>query len=702
MKLLGILVAGFSCVALGIGLAHHVTGFYLLFGFGICCAVTTFLTANRSIFIRLFTAIFAVEFIAFGVVAMLAKSGLTSRLPDDLQMPIPAPLTVALFGMATYGASFIPLVRRMLVIADRYFETRERTVARIWPLPAFRIGERDLAFVMIASLVLINQLQVVLNIRLSFFGRDFVNALNAKDSAAFWKQLLIVFPIIVFPYIASGVIEFVVQSTLMIRWRRWLTSSYTGRWLDNHAHYRMSLVGQLADNPDQRISEDVIRFINGYGTPNGLGIYTITITLLQKFSNLVSFSILLWTLSGSFTLPGTHFAIPGFLFWCAVAYAVLGTFLTHLLGFRLRPLSFTRQRFEADFRFSLARMREYGEQIALLNGEATEGAALQQRFGAIVTNYFQIVNVRKTLLAFTQFYGQLNPFIPYIVSAPFYFLGKITFGVLNQIAMAFSYVSDALTFFVDSYVPLAEFQSVVDRLTSFDTALARAEEQQKAIPRELPSAKAANELAVADMTLRLPDGREILSGVDLAFAGKQNLQLSGPSGSGKSTLFRAISGIWPYVSGSVSKPPSASLMVLPQKPYFPIGTLRGAATYPSQASLYAHETIAEALHAVQLDALVAQLDVEDVWSQRLSGGEQQRLAIARAIIARPDWLLLDEATSAMDPELEKIVFDQLTAALPETTILSIAHHGALTERFARTLNMRELGARAEPALVGAE
>ena len=698
MKLLGLLVAAFSFVALGFGLTLHLSSFYLLFGFGIICAITTFLSGGISSYLKIFAAIFSTEYLVFGLVAIAPRLGLLRSLPPDFHMPVTVPLTVALFSIATFAVSYIPLVKRMLVIADRYYETRNRSRARIWPFPAFAADERTIAIAMIVFLVLINQVQVLLNLRLSFFGRDFVNALNAKDSVEFWKQLLVVFPILAFPYIASQVFEFVVQSTLMIRWRAWLTNYYAGRWLNQHAHYRISLSGQIADNPDQRISEDVIRFIDGYGTPNGLGIYTISITLIAKFSNLVSFAILLWTLSAGFTWPGTTFAVPGFLFWCALAYAALGTVLTHLLGRKLRFLSFTRQRFEADFRFSMARMREYGEQIALLRGESTERASLDRRFDAIVGNYFQIVSVRKTMMVFTGFYGQVNPFIPYIVSAPFYFVGKITFGVLNQIAGAFSAVSDALTFFVDYYVSLAEFQSVVDRLTSFDGALGKAEQQIVALPDPSPSSAAGHQLALRDLTLRLPNGREVLSNIDLTFAGKQHVMLTGPSGSGKSTLFRAIAGIWPYATGSVTRPSDATLMVLPQKPYFPIGTLRSAATYPSETGAYPTDTIEAALRAVKLDALVEQLDVEDVWSQRLSGGEQQRFAIARAILARPDWLLLDEATSAMDLELEAHIFDKLVEMLPETTILSIAHQASLSDRYGRRLDMRDLGAKAKPAL----
>jgi putative ATP-binding cassette transporter len=324
----------------------------------------------------------------------------------------------------------------------------------------------------------------------------------------------------------------------------------------------MSLTGISADNPDQRIAEDVNRFIDGGQV--GSGIYSFSILLISKLSSLVSFAIILWDLSANFTLPYTTIALPGFLFWVALIYAGLGTGATHWLGRPLVGLSFTRQRYEADYRFSLARLREYGEQIALLSGEATEKAALDLRFGAIIRNYFEIVAVRKRLTAFVYSFQQVNPIIPFVVAAPFYFSGKITLGIMTQTARAFGSVNEALTFFVSYYVSLADFRSVLERLISFDAAIEKARTDPVALARrtDMP----AGRIVLDGVSLRLPDGRAIVTNVALQLQPAEAALVMGPSGSGKSTLFRAMAGIWPYADGTIGVPAGAKVMVLPQKP----------------------------------------------------------------------------------------------------------------------------------------
>ena len=698
MKFLGILVAAFSVIVLAGGLYTHDTGLFLIAAFGVACAFCTIRSATISSYLQIFSSIFAIEFIVFGAVVTLTDLGLWPPSMAEYSMPSTVALTMAFFSILVYAASFIPIVGRMMAIADRFFEARNETTARIWPLPPFRAQERTVAIAMIVFLVLINQFQVAISLRISFVSRDFMNALNEKNAAAFWYQLLIVYPAFAFPYIVSLVVEFVVTSTLVMRWREWLTIFYSRHWLGKHAHYQMGLVGQLADNPDQRISEDIYRYISG-GQTEGLGIYTLSILLISKFSSLVSFAILLWVLSAGFTIPHTTIAIPGFLFWVALAYAGLGTVLTHLIGKPLRKLSFTRQRYEADFRFSLARLREYGEQVALLQGEKTEGASLKGRFGAIVNNYYQIVATRKRMMSFTQTYSQISPFIPYVVAAPFYFLGKITFGVLSQTARAFGEVNEALTFFVTAYVSLAEFQSVCDRLNSFDAAVDRALQLVATCPPSYGAKEGTKtKLTLTNLSLRLPDGRPIINNVNMSFASNENVLVSGASGSGKSTLFRAIAGIWPYQTGSVSLPPDSHLMVLPQKPYIPIGSLRVAVSYPSVPTTYSDADLTSALRSVHLSQLVDKLDVEENWAQCLSGGEQQRLSIARALLEKPEWLLLDEATAAMDTKLESAIYEMLAERLPGTTLISIAHRASLADHHVRQVDMNEIGASAQAAL----
>lgn len=370
-------------------------------------------------------------------------------------------------------------------------------------------------------------------------------------------------------------------------------------------------------------------------------------------------------------------------------YAALGTLITHLIGRTLTGLYFDRQRREADFRFSLARLREYSEQIALLSGEAAEEGTLLQRFRGIVFNYLAIVRKRKELMAFTALYGQLSPIIPYVITAPFYFAGRIQLGVMTQTASAFGRVEGALTFFITYYTTLAQFKSVLDRLTSFNSAINSAKEQSRRCP--VVSRGPSPALRIDNLVLSLPDDRRIVHADALAFEPGQSVLLSGPSGSGKSTLFRAIAGIWPHAAGSVVLPEGASLMLAPQRPYIPMGALADAVVYPAAVEDFARSDIEQALRDVRLSSFVDRLDADNNWGQRLSGGEQQRVALARALLAKPDWLFLDEATSALDEKLEGDIYRMLRERLRKTTIVSIGHRSTLLDYHDRLLVM-EVGA----------
>lgn len=683
LKLLGAAIGAFAALALVVSRVIGDNGLLLVGAFAAVNAFTTLRSEKVSSFLKIFIAIFGVETILFGLVVLAGKTGYWPAGMKDYLAPDTLPMTVAVFGILVHAVSFVPVVRTMTGIADRYFDNGEEGTARIWPLALFAAMERRVATAMVVFLVLVNQAQVGISLRLSFFNRDWFNAIQEKNEPLFWQLLLWVFTPWAFIYVASAVIEYVVQSMLIIRWRRWLTDHYVARWMSDATHYRMTLGGDGADNPDQRIAEDVNRFINGGG--QGYGLYSFSILLISTLSSLVSFSILLWSLSSNFTLPGTDINVPGFLFWVALAYAALGTVVTHLIGRPLVALYFAKQRYEADFRFSLARLREYAEQVALLGGEGQEKRSLGRRFAAIISNYLDIVDRQKRLITFTASYGQLSPIIPYIFAAPFYFAGKIQLGVMTQTASSFGRVEGALTFFVNYYTSLADFKAVLDRLASFDTAIdkARAHGRRDLVVKETER----RDLALRDLTLRVPDGRTIAHVPDLSFAPGEAVLVTGPSGSGKSTLFRAVSGIWPYGEGVIENPARAKAMLLPQRPYIPIGSLRAAVTYPARADAHEDSDIRTALDAVRLPALAGRLDDEDNWQQRLSGGEQQRLALARALLAKPDWLFLDEATSALDEATEAAVYDMLKTDMPQTTIVSIGHRSTLNKFHARRVEL---------------
>jgi len=692
MKQLSVAVALFGIAALAQPVLEHNYADALLGVVALLCAVTTFRSATISSFLKIFVGIFSTETIVFGAATIASRAGWWPQLLAGYLPPESLPLTVAIFSILVYAVAHLRTVGEITRLADRYFDATESGTARIWPFRPFTALERRIAVAMVVCLVVINQAEVGILVRLNFFNRAWFDAIQHRDAATFWEQLLFVFTPWAFIYVGIAVIEYFMQSMLVIRWRRWLTDDFVSRWLRTHNHYRISLVAGQTDNPDQRISEDIFRFINGGndGSTQAFGLYDFSILLISTITTLVSFSIVLWSLSESFTFPGTDIVVPGFLFWIALIYAAAGTLITHMIGRPLIRLYFRRQHMEADFRFSLARLREYTEQVALLGGEGAEQNILGSRFGALIANYLDVIFRSMRVRAFRGAFDQLSPIIPFVFTAPFYFLGKIELGVMTQTAGAFGRVADSLTFFVTFYLYLANFKSVVDRLNSFDAAIDQAQALADAGPARVTGATGGN-IVLDGVALALPDGRRIFDSKHVDLGVGESVLLSGPSGSGKSTLFRAISGLWPYGQGRIARPDRADVMVIPPKPYIPIATLRSAVTYPAVSGTYGDEDIRAALTDAHLGALTGELDHEEVWSQRLSSGEQQRLALARALLRRPDWLLLDESTSAVEEKLEAELYAMLAKRLPKTTIISIGHRSTLASLHRRHLEMTPEG-----------
>ncbi len=688
MTFLGFLVAAVSAISLVAGFAKGdapVLGVFVhgpLLGVALSGALLTLATlrARRiSKFLRIFSKVFAVEFAVVSLAFTFATLGAWPAGLEALIPPPSLPVTLAVFGVIVVAISFIPVIAQITTLADPFFEADAIRNVPLGPLGVRRMSESTLGQALVMTLVVLNQLQVGINVRLSFFNRDFFDAIQTRNESAFWYLLLSVFCVWAAIYVVSMLIELYLESVLKITWREWLTERYSANWLTRGGLYRMNLVGEGADNPDQRIAEDVKSFIDLT--------YSYSVSVLSTLSNLVSFSIILWLIPAVFMLPGTEIAVPGFPFWVAVLYSILGTWITHRIGRPLVSLQFRQERYEADFRFSLARLREYAEQVALLRGEPAERQILGNRFSSIVSNYYAIVVRNMKLITFTQSFFQASAVIPYIIVAPYYFAEKITLGVMTQTAGAFSRVEGALTFFIARYQSLASFKAVVDRLTTFGQAIQRAQALGKAPPHIAYATSEDRNLQLRDLQLRLPNGRRIVDVAHLAIEGGRATLLTGPSGSGKSTLFRAIADIWPYGAGRIEAP-IGGVMLLPQRPYVPSGTLRVAVTYPGLAGAYDDAQIARALTLAQLSGFVDDLDREDNWGQRLSGGEQQRLAIARALLNRPDWLFLDEATSALDEALESQIYRMLRTELQDATIVSIGHRSTLIELHDRRIHMK--------------
>ena len=556
---------------------------------------------------------------------------------------------------ASRAATFAQTVRRIAALVAPYFRSEEKWLARglLLSIVALNLGT-------VYMLVLNNE----------WYAR-FYDALQNKDQATFWREIVF-FCWIAAAYIVIAILKFYLTQLFQMRWRAWMTRDYLGRWMANTTFYRLELAryaahnGNPPDNPDQRIQEDMQLFTS----------YTVSLTmgLLNAVVTLVSFVGILWGLSGTVSIPlgGQTYTVAGSMVWVAMAYCAAGTVITHYIGRPLVNLNFQQQRYEADFRHHLVRVREYSEAIALDRGQTVEHQQLDARFGTVLKNYLKLIRQQKNLVAFTASFGQASVIFAFIVQAPRFFSGAIQLGQLMQVNSAFGRVQDSLSWIVDNYDSIAAWRATTDRLTSFEEAM----RAQANAPAGL-HIEAAGQLQSQDLTIKLPDGAPLLAGAALSAQAGDTVLLQGPSGSGKSTLFRAFAGIWPFASGHVQVPQDA--MFIPQRPYVPNGRLRDALAYPSPAADFTDEALRQALTDARLAPLADRLDDEDAWAQKLSSGEQQRLAIARVLLRKPRWVFADEATSALDEPTEQAVYQRLMEHVRQAqgALVSIAHRPAV-------------------------
>ncbi len=545
-------------------------------------------------------------------------------------------------------------------------------------LPYFRSEEKWSARLLLLSIVALNLSLVGATVVLNYWNGAFFDSLQNKNAELFLKLLFTYrsgeagfmpgFVPIVVIFVPISIYRTYLNQLLQIRWRRWMTGRLLTDWLSDRAYYTISLTADPAgigtDNPDQRIADDLRKYVDDT-LRLGLG-------LLSNVVSLFNFALILWTLSGAVTLWGI--TIPGYMLWAAILYALIGSLLTHYIGRPLAMLTFLQEKAEADFRFSLVRLRENSEGIALYGGEKAEQAGLFNRFATLFSNFRLIMQRQKLLNALAAVYEQAAAIFPFVVAAPRYFSGEIALGGLTRTAGAFARVQGSLSWFLESYQDLAAWRATVARLGGFQRAIEVARGLADQGARLRPGDGDA--IAANNLNLAMPDGTPLLGYSGELFPKGRSTVISGRSGSGKSTLFRALAGIWPYGSGSVERPPGRYLF-LPQRPYIPLGTLRHALTYPANDTSFGDDIIRQALADAGLSALARHLDEDQPWTQRLSGGEQQRLAVARALLQRPDWLFMDEATASLDPDAESELYATLRRQLPDTTIISIAHRPAV-------------------------
>ena len=557
-------------------------------------------------------------------------------------------------------------------------ETKE-FIKDLWLLTKsyWQSEERNKAFMLLIAIVALTLGIVYMLVLLNQWNNSFYSALQNYETDKLFDEL-IHFSWLAAIYIILSVYSYVLQQTLILNWRRWMTNRFIDIWLKNRTYYHLQMFGKDTDNPDQRISEDVRLFVEMT--------LSFAIGILKALCTFASFAFVLYKLSGSleFTFMGREWSIDGYMFWAALVYSVIGTWVTHLVGKKLVQLNFVQQRYEADFRFSMIRLRENAENIAFYRGEQQESGVFKERFTLLLDNFWRLVTKHKQLIWLNSGYSQIAIIFPFVVAMNRYLSKEITLGGLMQVANAFGSVQTSLSYFIDVYASLAQWKAVVLRLTYFGRHMH--EVSSEADRFHVDRFVTAEVVSADGLQVNLPDGTPLLKKISFTLEPGQNVLIRGVSGSGKSTLLRAISGIWPFVEGRISLPDTKDLMFIPQRPYLPLGTLRNALLYPG-TKMISDEHLLKLMEQCEIGYLSDKLDVVGDWSHVLSIGEQQRLAFVRAHVQQPLWLFLDEATSALDETTEAKMYMQLGSSLPNTTVVSIGHRSTLNKYHQKALNI---------------
>ena len=553
---------------------------------------------------------------------------------------------------------------------------------RIWKIamPYWAYSkERWGSLILLAVNIFVMVFQTRVGVRSTIWNRDWLNAFQTYD-AQMWKQQIVVFLLIGAANTFTSQLNSYIQSWIQIRWRRWMTARYVNYWLEGSTHYRMQLTGNETDNPDQRIAEDIGQFIS----------YTwlYSFSFVQNIINLVTYAMMLYDLS--LTIPlmlgGKDWSFPGYFLVISVIWAAVETLITHLVGKPLARLQYDQQMYAANYRFALVRVRECSEQIALLRGEDVEHGRLMKIFGDVVVNQFR-------LMGRNLFYGAVQGIMGYVdamgytflLGPSYFYYGAISgYGVFQQIATAFLQVVTCLKWFVTNYSTLAIFVAVIDRLYAFNNNYNRTIDIVENSKIKLEEGD-EDQIVIKHLDVELPTGKLQISANDVTIKHGEKVLIKGRTGAGKTTVFRVLSGIWPFGEGEVVLPKGKKVIVLPQKPYFPIGTLADAITYPEPAGTYSREEMVKALQLVGMADYAARLDEEGHWNMMCSGGEQQRLAIARALLYKPDYMFFDEATASMDEPSEMELYTMLNEEMADATIISIGHRSSLAQFHNRTL-----------------
>jgi putative ATP-binding cassette transporter len=550
----------------------------------------------------------------------------------------------------------------------------------IWRLicPYWVSEEKGRAWSILFAVIAANLAIVYINVRINSWNAEFYNALQKKDWHTFISALG-TFSILAFSYILLATFQIYFRQMLEIRWRRWITHDFVARWLKDNAFYRIQRDGST-DNPDQRIADDLKSMVSTT--------LALSIDLLSTVVTLVSFVTILWGLSGSlsFHLANHPITIPGYMVWVAFAYALVGSLFIQFFGKPLAAINYQQQRYEADFRFMLVRLRENAEQVAFYRGASTEKEKLTGGFEQIRQNWSRIMQYTKRLTLVTSTYGQIAIIFPILAASPRYFAGTLTLGVLFQMSNAFGQVSSSLSWFIDNYSTLASWRATTNRLREF----LRAVEEPEKGGIDVATNSAGDAFRTDQLSLLLPDGRFLAEAGTVNITPGSRWAIRGPSGSGKSTLLRALANLWPFGTGKIERPTMRQLF-LPQKSYLPIGTLKEALCYPDRVDAFTEKQCGSVLRLCRLPQFENRLHESADWAQQLSPGEQQRIAVARVLLQQPEFLFLDEATNALDAETEELLYDLLFERLPHAALVSVSHNEKIAALHASSIDLTPEG-----------
>lgn len=516
-------------------------------------------------------------------------------------------------------------------------------------------------------------------------GGDEAVRTSGKDG--FWMSLT-VFTILAALNVGRIMLDLFMAQRFMLAWRQWLTARLTSDWLDGKAYYRSRFIDDTIDNPDQRIQTDIDIFTAGVGpspnTPNNTSTATLLFGAVNAIASMISFTAILWNLSGNLTLPLIGVELPRAMFFIGILYVVLATVIAFWIGRPIIWLAFDNEKFNAAFRYALVRMRDAAEAVAFYRGEVAERTGLRRLFAPVVSNYKRYINRMAKFYGWNLSVSQAQELIPYIVQFPRFFSGEVTLGGLTQTASAFRNLMDGLSFFRNAYDQFAGYRAAIIRLYG----LVVANDEARALPEVTTTACVDGTVELKKVEVRTPDGRQLIKPLDMRLEIGDTMVITGPSGSGKTTLLRSLAELWPFTSGTLTRPCGPNeTMFLSQMPYVPLGDLRAVVTYPGQEGSVSDEKLAATLTKVALPHLVDRLDEIQDWAKVLSPGEQQRIAFARILLTKPKVVFLDESTSALDEGLEFLLYQLVRTELPDTILVSVSHRTTVEQHHTHELHL---------------